>query len=77
MRNQVLGSPEYDLQGRLKSGKQTPIHGEGISQGSEMTLDATMKVWRMSHLIPELNGSEKSGMGYAYCDSLCKKPHAK
>ena len=41
-----------------------------------MTLDATMKVWRMSHLIPELNGIEKRGMGSAYCDGMCKNPHA-
>jgi len=47
---------------------------EGLSQGGEMTLDAVMRVWRISHLIPELNGVEKSGRGYAYCDGLCKKP---
>jgi hypothetical protein len=39
-----------------------------------MTLDVVMSVWRISHLIPELNGVEKSGRGYAYCDGLCKKP---
>ncbi len=33
------------------------------------------RVWRMSHLIPELNATEKSGMGYAYCDGMCKNPH--
>ena len=77
MRNQVVDSPEYGLQGRPKSGKHTPLQMEGLSQGSGMELDATMKVWRVPHLIPELNGIEKSGMGYAYCDGLCKKPHAK
>ena len=41
-----------------------------------MTHDVVMKVWRNSHLIPELNGIEKSGMGYAYCSGLCKKPNA-
>ena len=41
-----------------------------------MTFDAVMRVWRVSHLIPELNGVEKSGRGYAYCDGLCKKPQA-
>ena len=41
-----------------------------------MMLDVVMKVWRISHLIPELNGTEKSGMGYGYCGGLCKKPHA-
>ena len=41
-----------------------------------MTLDAVMKVWRISHLIPELNETENSGMGYAFCGGLCKKPHA-
>jgi hypothetical protein len=72
-----MDSPEYNLQGKPKSGKQTPLQMEGLSQGSGMELDATMKVWRVPHLIPELNGNEKSVMGSALCDGLCKKPLAK
>ena len=77
MRNQGMSSPEYDMQGKGKSGKQTPLHREGLSQGSGMTLDTTMKVWRVPHLMPEMNGNEKSMMGSALCDYLCKNPHAK
>ena len=73
----LMDSPEYSMQGKPKSGKQTPLHMEGLSQGSGMELDTTMKVWRISHLIPELNGIEKSGMGSALCDGLCKNPLAK
>jgi hypothetical protein len=71
-----ISSPELGLQGKPKSGKQTPLQMEGLSQGSGMTLDTTMKVWRISKLIPELNANEKSGMGSAYCEGMCKNPHA-
>jgi len=71
-----MNSPELGLQGKPKSGKHTPLQMEGLSQGGEMTLDVVMNVWRISHLIPELNGVEKSGRGYAYCGGLCKKPNA-
>jgi hypothetical protein len=77
MHNQGINSPEYDMQGKFKSGKQTPIHVEGMTPGSGMTLDTTMKVWRISHLIPDLYANEKSIMGSALCDYLCKNPHAK
>jgi hypothetical protein len=74
MSNLVMISPEYGLSRESKIGKDNPFQND--SKPHILTLDDTLHILRVNQLIPELNGNKKSGMGFAYCEGMCKIPQA-